>query len=72
MKYVIDQIEGKYAVCEDEKGKMINIDLDQVPKDAKVGDILVLRKGILVVDNKQTAIRRKEIEDLMDEVWEDE
>ena len=32
MKYIIDRFEGKWAVCEAEDGKMIDIEKSKLPK----------------------------------------
>ncbi|GIN86996.1 hypothetical protein J6TS2_33820 [Heyndrickxia sporothermodurans] len=71
MKYVIDQLEEKFAVCEDENGNMVDIERSKIPSKAKVGDVLVIKNGKYVVDKSQTRKLRKEIENLMDDVWED-
>jgi hypothetical protein len=71
MKYIIDRFEGDLAVCEAEDGRMVDIEKSKLPKNAEVGDILVLENGKFRVDKKETEKRRKEIEDLMNEVFDD-
>ncbi|KYD09109.1 DUF3006 domain-containing protein [Heyndrickxia sporothermodurans] len=71
MKYIIDRFEGEIAVCETEEGKMIEIDKRSIPAKAKIGDVLILVKGQLEIDQKSTQQRRKEIKKLMNEVWDD-
>jgi hypothetical protein len=71
MKYIIDRFEDDLAVCEDENGKMVDIEKSKLPKNAEVGDVIILENGHFRVDKEETDKRRKEIEELMNEVWED-
>jgi Protein of unknown function (DUF3006) len=71
MKYIIDRFEGDLAVCEAEDGKMVDIEKSKLPENAEVGDVIVLENGHFRVDKKETDRRRKEIEDLMNELFED-
>lgn len=71
MKYIIDHFEEKLAVCEDGSGNLVDIERDKIPKKAQEGDVIILKNGKFVVDKNQTDKLRKEIEDLMNEVWED-
>ncbi|MGE8204616.1 DUF3006 family protein [Heyndrickxia sp. NPDC080065] len=41
------------------------------PRKRKVGEVTVFKNGNYEIDNNQTEKLRKEIEDLMDEVWDD-
>ncbi|MFD2210837.1 DUF3006 domain-containing protein [Virgibacillus halophilus] len=71
MRYTIDQLEEKLAVCEDDDGNTVNISKSKLPKKAKVGDVLQLSDGRYTIDKKTTKQRREEIEALMDEIWDD-
>ncbi|MDY0404934.1 DUF3006 domain-containing protein [Virgibacillus sp. 179-BFC.A HS] len=71
MRYTIDQMEGEIAVCEDDNGNTVDIARNKLPKHAKVGDVLLEANGTYKLDKKTTKQRRKEIEKLMDDVWED-
>lgn len=71
MKYIIDHFEEHFAVCENESGELIDIEIEKIPKKAQEGDVLILKNGKFVLDKKQTEKLRKEIEHLMDELWED-
>ncbi|KNY26957.1 DUF3006 domain-containing protein [Pseudobacteroides cellulosolvens] len=70
MKIIIDRFEGEYAVCETEDKKLINIDKDLVPFDAKEGDILNIDGDIITLDTETTIKRKKDIDKLVDELWE--
>lgn len=71
LKVIIDRFEGDLAVCEAEDGKMVDIEKSKLPKNADVGDVIILENGHFRVDKEETDKRRKEIEELMNEVWED-
>ena len=71
MKYIIDHFEGDMAVCEDETGKTVDIKKSELPTNADVGNVVIFEKNQYSIDKKETNQRRKEIEDLMNEVWED-
>lgn len=45
MKYIIDRTEGDFAVCEDERGRMVNIPLHLIEPKASEGDQLLLQDG---------------------------
>lgn len=66
MRMIIDRFEGIYAVCEKEDCTMVNIPKNELPNEAKEGDILVEKgSGIFEVDKEATKIRREEIEALL-------
>ena len=65
--FIIDRFEGDWAVIEFE-GITFNLPRVLLPSTAKEGDVV---KISLTVDNKATAERRKKIEKLMDELFED-
>jgi hypothetical protein len=70
-RYIIDHFEENYAVCEDEKGNIIDIEKAKIPKKAQEGDVLITSNGKLKVDKKATNKLREEIEKLMEDVFED-
>ncbi|SKC86996.1 DUF3006 domain-containing protein [Maledivibacter halophilus] len=70
MKLVIDRFEGDYAVCEKEDRIMIDIEKSKLPSDAKEGDVIVLIDGKYSIDLEETNKRKKEIEKLIDDLWE--
>ncbi|KZN96826.1 DUF3006 domain-containing protein [Aeribacillus pallidus] len=71
MKFIIDRFENDIAVCEDENGKIIEILKSQLPKNAETGDVIIQKNNRYYVDKKETSKRRQEIEELMDELFED-
>lgn len=70
MKLIIDRFEGKYAVCETEKRKMINIEKSKLPFTAKEGDVIFKENGKYIIDVNNTKEREKTIQSLMDELFE--
>ncbi|KZM55868.1 MULTISPECIES: DUF3006 domain-containing protein [Aeribacillus] len=71
MKFIIDRFENDIAVCEDENGKIIEIVKSQLPKNAETGDVIIQKNNRYYVDKQETSKRRQEIEELMDELFED-
>ena len=69
-KYIIDRIEEKNAVVERENGDMYRISIDSIRGDFKEGDILIRRGEYFEVDKDFTYNRRKQIDDLMKDMWE--
>lgn len=65
MKVIIDRFEGDYAVVEVEIGKYVNIPKILIPY-AKEGDIIKIE-----IDKKETLERKKHIQELMNNVFED-
>ena len=62
MKYVVDRIEGDYAVCENqETGEMEDIELLLLPADVDENDVLIYDE-----DLDEYTIE----EDEMDDLWE--
>lgn len=69
-KGIIDRFEEEFAVVEIE-GKTKDYPRAIFPKDTQVGDIVYITGTKVEIDKRETQKRAKEIEDLMNEVWED-
>jgi hypothetical protein len=67
VKGIIDRFEDDIAVVEI-NGKTHDFPKAIFPKEADVGDVVIIE---VTVDKKETAKLRKEIKELMNEVWED-
>ena len=65
MKVIIDRFEGEYAVVEIAIGKFVNIPKILIP-NANEGDVIKIE-----VDKNETEERKKHIQDLMNNVFED-
>ena len=65
MKVIIDRFEGEYAICELNVGQFVNIPKVLFP-NAKEGDVIKIE-----IDIKATEERKKHIEQLVNNVFED-
>ena len=57
----IDRIEGKFAVCEDDRRKKLEVNLSEIVGNPKEGDVIVQRNGVWIIDQEETQNRRKQI-----------
>lgn len=69
MKGIIDRFEGNLVVVEIGNSTK-DFDKAIFPKEAAVGDVVVITDDHVSVMKNETEKRRKEIEDLMDDVFE--
>ncbi|XIH76303.1 DUF3006 domain-containing protein (plasmid) [Priestia aryabhattai] len=67
---MIDRFEEGFAVVEIE-GITKDYPKDIFPEDTQVGDVVYITGNKVTVDRQETKKRGKEIEDLMNELWED-
>lgn len=63
-------ITEKAAVCEKEDEKMIDISKNKIPKQAKEGDVLIIKADRIRFDLDETEERRKRIEKMTENLWE--
>lgn len=70
LRGIIDQIEEEWVIVEI-NGETRDFKRAVFPKEAKVGDIVDIQDNKVKILKDETEQRRKEIEDLMDELWED-
>lgn len=70
MKVVIDRFEGQYAVCIDDDKKILNIQINKLPENAKPGQVLNIDGNVVCIDEKSTSEREAKIKKLMDQLWE--
>ncbi|MFC5403128.1 DUF3006 domain-containing protein [Cohnella soli] len=66
---VIDRFEEDIAVIEF-SGVTRDFARSELPSEARPGDAIVLDNGVIRIDKGGTAERRKEIDRLMDELFE--
>ena len=69
MRLIIDRFEGRFAVCENDNGEMINIGREKLPREAQEGDTIIMENGSYVVDLTATESRKDKISKLMDDLW---
>ena len=65
----IDRFESLYAVCEKEDRIMMNIKRNDIPSEAKEGDVLNIINDKITIDNEETKKRKLEIEKLTKDLW---
>jgi hypothetical protein len=70
MKGVIDRFEGDIVVVEIGRTTK-DYPRSIFPKESMVGDIIEIDGDKVKILKKETEKRRKEIEELMNEVWDD-
>jgi hypothetical protein len=70
MKGIIDRFEEDWAVVEIE-GETKDFDRAIFPEEAVAGDVVEIEGDKVTILKDETKRLRKEIEELMDEVWED-
>ncbi|SHJ76196.1 DUF3006 domain-containing protein [Tepidibacter formicigenes] len=71
MKGTIDRFEKDLAVIELEDNTFITIHKSKLPSNAKEGDVLIINKSKIEIDLNKTKKIKEEIENLMDELFED-
>lgn len=71
MKYIIDRIEGNFAVCEDPEGRMSDIDISLIRGTVKSGKVIIQENGHYIVDETLTREREEEINNLTEGIWEE-
>lgn len=71
MKGIIDRFEGELVVVEID-GDPKDFPKSLFPQDATAGDVVEIKEGKITVLKDETDKLRKEIEELMEDVWEKE
>ncbi len=70
MRGIIDQLEEDWVIVEID-GITKDFARARFPKEAKVGDVVDISDNHITVLQGETEKRRQEIEQLMEDVWED-
>lgn len=61
-RITIDRFDGIYAICEDKDKAFFAIELSELPKGAKAGDVLLITdEGTLEIDAEETERRRQRV-----------
>lgn len=61
-RITIDRFDGIYAICEDKDKAFFAIELSELPKGAKAGDVLLIKdEGTLEIDAEETERRRQRV-----------
>ena len=61
MTYIVDRIEGSFAVLQDEQEHLHTRPLTNLPASISVGDVLLFQHGAYTVDVEGTRQRREHI-----------
>lgn len=69
MVYVVDRIEGQYAVCEKDDKIMVNIPLEKIKGEPKEGYILLMDGDNFKIDNELTTKRQRQINAMTENMW---
>lgn len=69
MKYSIDRIEEKIAICEDDNGNILKLTLDELPQIIHEGDIIERTENGFVIDTGETQNRRKKMAELQKNIF---
>jgi len=70
MKGIVDRFEDDFVVIEIH-GQTEDVSKEIVHADVREGDVVLLVNGNWVRDEEETKKREREIQTLMDDVWED-
>ncbi|MBS4198331.1 DUF3006 domain-containing protein [Bacillus sp. FJAT-49732] len=70
MRGIIDRFEGEWVVVEID-GETQDFEKSMFPKEAVSGDVVEIKGDKVRILKTETEQLRKEIEKLMDDVWED-
>ena len=68
--FTVDRIEGDIAVLECENGDYVNIELKNLPKNIKEGDVLNFENGSCFLDESETKARSEKIKKMMESLFE--
>ena len=68
---IIDRFEGTFVICEDKDQKMFGIEVNELPRGVKEGDVLdISDDGVITVNREKTDARRAKIKKMQDKLWE--
>lgn len=70
MQAIVDRFEGNAAILETEDGH-IRVPRSELPSQTREGDVLVACDKKWVLEPQATQERRKKIERLAEELWQD-
>ena len=70
-RFIVDRIENKSVVLEDDKKDIILIDINLFDKQPKDGDVVVMCNNSFYVDEDATKERKNKINSLMKGMWEE-
>lgn len=69
MKYSVDRIEENIAICEDDDGNVLKLNVDELPQEIREGDIIEKTENGFVIDADETQLRRKKMAELQRNIF---
>lgn len=70
IEYTIDRIEENIAVCENRQtNEMINIKVEELPKEVREGSILTYKDGKFILNAEKEEEIEKRIKEKMNNLW---
>lgn len=70
-KYIIDRVEGSFAIVEKENGDMDKISIESIKGAFQEGDVLIDKGEYFEVDKSFTLKRKNEIDEIMEDMWKE-
>lgn len=70
-RFIVDRIENDKAVLECENGEFVNLNIKELPKKIKEGDVLVFEEGSCFLDENETKNRENKNKNMMNSLFED-
>jgi len=71
-RYIIDRVEGNYAIVEKENGNMCKISVESIRGEFKEGDILINIDDEYFKVNKEFTLNQKnKIDEITKNMWEE-
>ncbi len=71
MKGIVDRFEGSLAIIELENTSFISISKSKLPSSIKEGDVIFFHNDAIEINLKETNKAKKEIENLMNDLFEE-
>ena len=69
MQYIIDRFEDSFALLERADRTIIKVEKALLPKSAKEGDCILYNQGEYLIDEAQTARRKENINNLINDLF---
>ena len=69
MKYSVDRIEEGIAVCEDENGGSVKLEITMLPDGIREGDLFLMTEDKTEILHDETAEKKKRMADLQKSIF---
>ena len=71
LRYIVDRIEGNFAVCETEDMTTVSICLDELPPETKEGSVIEYQNDEYVIDTEYERERRDTLFTLQESIFDE-